>query len=50
MVEDVQFAAEGRTDVHLVSILDRHLPTGQGMILPDKVFEKIKEIQQERGG
>lgn len=45
VIEDVRFAVEGRAEVHLVSILDRHIPTDGGMILPDKVFDKIKEIQ-----
>ena len=45
VVEDVRSAVEGRTEVHLVSILDRHIPTDGGMILPDKVSGKIKEIQ-----
>lgn len=44
VVEDVQFAVQGRTDVPLVSILDRHLPTDGGMILPGRVLEKIKAI------
>ena len=46
MVDDVRFAVEGRAEVHLVSILDRHIPTDGGMILPDKVFGKIKEINE----
>ncbi|GAF72625.1 unnamed protein product, partial [marine sediment metagenome] len=33
MVEDVRYAVEGRAEVHLVSILDRHLLTDGGMIL-----------------
>jgi pyruvate/2-oxoacid:ferredoxin oxidoreductase alpha subunit len=45
VVEDVRCAVEGRAEVHLVGILDRHIPTDGGMILPDKVFDKIKEIQ-----
>lgn len=49
VVEDVRAAAEGRTEVGLVNILDRHIPTDGGMILPDKVFAKIKEIQPGRG-
>jgi len=44
VIEDVRCAVEGRTEVHLVSILDRHIPTDGGMILPDRVFGKIKEI------
>lgn len=49
MVEDVQFAVEGRTDVQLVSILDRHLPTDGGMILPAKVLERIKDLTAKGG-
>jgi 2-oxoglutarate ferredoxin oxidoreductase subunit alpha len=45
MVEDVRSTVEGHTEVHLVSILDRHIPNDGGMIMPDKVFNKIKEIQ-----
>lgn len=45
VVEDVRFAVEGRSQVHLVSVLDRHIPTDGGMILPDRVFGKIKEIK-----
>jgi 2-oxoglutarate ferredoxin oxidoreductase subunit alpha len=44
MLDDVRCAAEGLTEVHLVGILDRHLPTDGGMILPDKVFDKIRAI------
>ena len=44
LVEDVQCAVEGCTEVQLVSILDRHLPTDGGMILPAKVIEKIKAM------
>ncbi len=45
MIEDVLFAVEGCAAVHFVGILDRHIPTDGGMILPDKVLEIIKEIQ-----
>ena len=45
VLEDVQCAVEGRTDVQLVGILDRHMPTDGGMILPAKVLGKIKEMQ-----
>ena len=45
VVEDVRCAVEGRAEVHLVGILDRHIPTDGGMILPDKVFDKIKQIK-----
>jgi 2-oxoglutarate ferredoxin oxidoreductase subunit alpha len=46
VVEDVRCAVEGRAEVQLVSILDRHIPTDGGMILPDKVFSKINEINK----
>jgi 2-oxoglutarate ferredoxin oxidoreductase subunit alpha len=44
MVDDVRCAVEGLTEVHLVGILDRHLPTDGGMILPDRVFDTIRAI------
>jgi len=48
VLEDVRHAVEGRAEVHLVGILDRHIPTDGGMIMPDKVFDKIKEIAEGR--
>jgi len=45
MLDDVWFAVEGQAEVHLVGILDRHMPTDGGMILPNKVLEKIRGIQ-----
>jgi 2-oxoglutarate ferredoxin oxidoreductase subunit alpha len=47
MIDDVLFAVEGKTDVHFVGVLDRHIPTDGGMILPDKVYEKIKNTISE---
>jgi len=47
MIEDVHYAVEGRTEVNLLGILDRHIPTDGGMIMPDRVFAKIKEISNE---
>lgn len=46
MIEDVRCAVEGRTEVQLVGILDRHVPTDGGMIMPDRVFSKIEEMNQ----
>jgi len=46
MVEDVKIAVEGKSNVGLVSILDRHLPTDGGMILPDRVLARIKEMHR----
>lgn len=44
MVEDVESAVQGRAEVYLLNSLSRHLPTATGMILPDRVLEKIKEL------
>jgi 2-oxoglutarate ferredoxin oxidoreductase subunit alpha len=44
MLEDVRLAAEGRVEVHFLGTLARHDPTVAGMILPDKVVERIKEL------
>jgi len=44
MVEDVNMAVEGRTEVHFLGILSRHLPTGGGMILPGRVLEEIRRL------
>ena len=41
MVDDVRMAVEGRTEVHFLGLLSRHLPTGGGMILPGRVLEEI---------
>ncbi|MEA3442666.1 MAG: 3-methyl-2-oxobutanoate dehydrogenase subunit VorB [Chloroflexota bacterium] len=45
LLEDVRVAVPSSADVGLVSILDRHMPSDGGMILPDKVLAKIKEMQ-----
>jgi 2-oxoglutarate ferredoxin oxidoreductase subunit alpha len=50
LVEDVRCASEGRTEVHLVGVLDRHVPTDGGMILPDRVFAEVKGIAQRSSG
>ena len=44
MIEDVKTGVEGQTDVHLVSILDRNIPTDGGMIMPGKVLEEAKKL------
>lgn len=44
MIQDVKIGVEGHTEVHLVGILDRHIPTDGGMIMPDRVFEEIKRL------
>jgi hypothetical protein len=44
LIDDVKIGVEGRADVHLVGILDRHIPTDGGMIMPGRVFEEIKRL------
>lgn len=44
LVDDVLFAVEGRTEVRLVGILDRHSPNASGMILPHRVLEEVKKL------
>lgn len=49
MYEAVQCAVQGLTDIYKIGILDRHLPTDGGMILPSKVLEKIRAIFADKG-
>lgn len=44
MVDDVRYAVEGKSQVHFLGILARHLPTDGGMILPNRVLEEIKKV------
>jgi len=44
MVDDVRLAVEGRTNVHFLGMLSRHLPSEAGVILPGTVLEKIRSI------
>ncbi|MDY6968902.1 MAG: 3-methyl-2-oxobutanoate dehydrogenase subunit VorB [Spirochaetota bacterium] len=44
MLEDVRLAVCEKAEVHFIGFLDRHLPTGSGMILPDLVLEKIRSF------
>ena len=44
MIEDVEIAVEGKTEVHLVGALARHDPGEGGAIFPDKVLQKIEEV------
>jgi hypothetical protein len=44
LVEDVRIAVQGRTEVHLLGIQSRHIPTDGGMILPGRVLEEIKRL------
>ncbi|MDO8637347.1 MAG: 3-methyl-2-oxobutanoate dehydrogenase subunit VorB [Dehalococcoidia bacterium] len=44
MIEDVNTAVGQRTPVHYLGMLARHEPREMGMIFPDRILEKIKEI------
>lgn len=44
MVDDVRFAVEGKSQVHFLGMLARHLPTDGGMIFPDRVLAEIKKV------
>ncbi len=44
LVEDVQFAIQGKTTVHLLGIWGRHLPGVSGLILPERILEEIKSL------
>lgn len=44
MIQDVKIGVESLADIHLVSVLDRHIPTDGGMIMPVRVLEEIKRL------
>jgi pyruvate/2-oxoacid:ferredoxin oxidoreductase alpha subunit len=44
MLGDVKVAVGETSEVHLVGFLDRHLGTDAGLILPDTILSKIKEL------
>ncbi|MBW1887052.1 MAG: 3-methyl-2-oxobutanoate dehydrogenase subunit VorB [Deltaproteobacteria bacterium] len=44
LIEDVKIAVEGIMEVNLVGILDRHIPTDGGVIMPGRVLEEIKRL------
>ncbi|MEE9202220.1 MAG: 3-methyl-2-oxobutanoate dehydrogenase subunit VorB [Dehalococcoidia bacterium] len=52
MVDDVRLGAAGKTPVHLLNMLSRHMKSASGMILPDTVFQRIKDTidQEEKSG
>lgn len=44
LVKDVEIGVQGHSEVHLVNILARHLPTDAGMIMPEAVVKEVKKI------
>jgi len=44
IVDDVRMAVQGRTDVALLGVQARHLPTDGEMILPGRVLQEIRRL------
>ncbi len=44
LIEDVRIGVEGRSEVHFIGILERHIPTDGGIIMPGRVLEEIERI------
>lgn len=44
MVDDVKYAVEGKTEVHLADITFRHLQSEDGVIMPGRVLEEIRRL------
>ncbi len=44
LIEDVKIAVGENAQVGLISMLDRHIPTDGGMIMPGRVLGEIKKI------
>ncbi|MFO8011226.1 MAG: 3-methyl-2-oxobutanoate dehydrogenase subunit VorB [Dehalococcoidia bacterium] len=44
LVDDVQCAVQGKTEVHFLGMLSRHLPNDGGMIMPGTVLNEIRRI------
>jgi hypothetical protein len=44
MIEDVKLAAQCRSEVYLISSMERHLPIEEGAIYPEKVLEIIEKL------
>lgn len=44
MVDDIELISDNRAEVHLVGVLQRHLPTCNGMIFPQAVLDVIDKL------
>lgn len=44
MVEDVEFALQGKAPVDLIGVWARDLPTPSGVLTPDNVYQEVKKI------
>ncbi|MDY6911859.1 MAG: transketolase C-terminal domain-containing protein [Chloroflexota bacterium] len=43
MIDDVKMAVEGRTPIYFAGMDLRHLPSGMGLIYPDRILEEVKK-------
>ncbi len=44
MVEDVEFAVQGKAPVDLIGVWARDLPTPSGVLSPDNIYQEVKKI------
>lgn len=44
MIQDVELAVAGKASISTLNVLDRHLPTDEGVILPKRVLTEVKKI------
>ena len=44
MINDVKMAVEGKVEVYFAGMTLRHLPSGMGLIFPEKLFEEAKKF------
>ena len=49
LIKDVRIAVQGKSEVGMVTALDRHNPDEWGAILPGKVSDKIDEMLSRKG-
>lgn len=44
MIDDVRLGVEGQGEIHFLGMLDRHIPTDGGMIMPGRVLEEVRKL------
>ena len=49
IIDDVRLAVEGKAQIEIVTALERHDPGEGGAIFPERVLERIKELQGTTG-
>ena len=43
MLDDVKMAVEGKSPIYFAGLDLRHLPSGMGLIFPERIFEEVKK-------